>query len=232
MYRLKDLRRIGWINIGGGLATTLTGLIAQLIVGFNPLGVLINNFSALLLFMFGWFMFNQIVMASVYNKLVDAGGRAKLTRLATPLETPPAGRWGQSFDRLEIGLMAVWAGSVLVVQLLLGANFTLPMGGLAGGWLAGGGIGRLRFAAKLGQEQTEQQRTFYFTDTALGPRTEIAFYSARPDETQPVGSPMAAASGILGPTVLPPGVKRRAVSPVSTPPPSQSETRSSRPDPK
>src|SRR5262249_24617342 len=148
--------------------------------------VVINNVLYFGLFAFGWFMFNQLVMAALYNKIVDDTKRAKLTRLNSLMDDFPPGRWGQSFRRVEIGLMAVWGFSIIILQFALGNNLTLALGGLAGGWLVGGGFGRLRFVKKIRQEETDQESRFYFSDATLGPRTEIAYYTTRPLEGTPV----------------------------------------------
>ncbi len=210
MYRLEDLKKVGWINVGGGLATLLTGIVIQTLVGLPFDKVVADNFIFYVLFAVGWFLFNQIVMATVYNKLANQAGRDKLTRLAAPLKNGPGGRWGQSYVRIEIMLMVVWVLSVVVIQSLLGQNLTQPIGGFAGGWLVGGGLGRLRFTGKLRQEEAEQQRRFYFSDAALGPRTDVTFYSENPEELLPVASPDSPLRPALNQASLPPGVKRRA----------------------
>lgn len=207
MYKLEHIRIVGWINLVGGMLTLIAGVIAQAVVGFRWEAVLTNNVIYYVMFGLGWFIFNQLVMAGLFKKLATDEERAKLTRLDKPYEGQPPGRWGQSYVVIEAGLMAIWVLSVLGLQLLLGTAFTLPIGGFAGGWLVGGGLGRLRFVGKIRLEETEQQRRFYFGDAWLGPRTSVSYYSERADEIQPVGEP----APITSQTSLPPGVKRRAV---------------------
>lgn len=229
MYKLDNIQQVGWIQISGGIATMLAGIVAQIITGLAPDQVAINNVLYFGLFAFGWFMFNQLVMATLYNKIVDDAKRAKLTRLTSPMDDLPPGRWGQSFRRVEIGLMVIWVLSIVILQFALGANLTLALGGLAGGWLAGGGIGRLRFVKKLRQEETDQESRFYFSDATLGPRTEIAYYTTRPVEDVPVEAVAPTSQ-----TSLPPGVKRRAVASSSTTPktsPANPKTKSTRSGP-
>ncbi len=221
MYRLEDLKIVGRILIAGGVATLLVGVVAQLIVGFVPGITLLNNAIYFGLFAFGWFMFNQLVMSGVFGKLVDDTKRAKLLRVASPLVTPPSGRFArQPFQRVEIGLMVIWAISVVVLQLSLNTYLTLPVGGFAGGWLVGGGLGRLRFVRMVSREQTEQQRLYYFSDSALGPATQIAFYSCNPAETVPLPSAeteKVAAQTPVSSVPLPPGIKRRGHSVPASP---------------
>ncbi len=205
MYKLDDIKQVGRIQIVGGIITLAAGIIAQIGVGLEAGQTLISNLLYFALFTMGWFIFNQMVMATIFSKIVDETRRAKLTRLEQPLEGEPPGRWGQSYRRIEIGLMGLWAFSVVVLQLVLGTNLTLTIGGLAAGWLIGGGLGRLRFASKMGQEETTQDSRFYFGDATLGPRTEIAYYTSRPVATAASQTPSSVSS-----TSLPPGVKRRA----------------------
>ena len=206
MYRLEDIKRVGQIFIGGGVVTLLLGLIAQLAVGFEPGAIVINNLIYFALFGIGWFIFNQLVMSSVFNKLVDEAKRRQLKRLDAPLTLPPLGRWGQPFQQIELAFMALWAISVGVVQLLLGQNLSVPIAGVAGGWLVGGGAGRLRFFRIIGREQRDQQRLFYFSDASLGPATTVAYYTDQPDEAAdaPVEVPTSSTTANL-----PPGIKRR-----------------------
>src|SRR5690349_10690668 len=116
MYKLDDLRQVGWIQIFGGVATMLAGIVAQIIVGLATDQVAINNLLYFGLFAFGWFMFNQIVMAGLFNKIVDDTKRAKLTRLSSLMDDLPPGRWGQSYRRVEIGLMVIWVLSIVIIQ--------------------------------------------------------------------------------------------------------------------
>ncbi len=209
MFRLEDLRRVGWTQLYGGMATLVAGIIAQVAVGFNLTPVVANNFIYYVLFAIGWFLFNQIVMASIYKRLLPEQKRAKLTQLNAPVTTPPTGRFGMPYLRTEIIFMGVWVIAVVVIQLLLGQDLTLPMGGFAGGWLVGGGLGRLRFSSKVKEEEEEQGVKFYFSDSLMGPSTSAAFYSAKPED-QPVAAAADAAG--ISPSTLPPGVKRRAAS--------------------
>lgn len=207
MFRLEDLRRVGWTQLVGGMVTLVAGIIAQIAVGFNFTPVVANNFIYYVLFAIGWFLFNQIVMASIYKRLLPEQKRAKLTQLNGPVTSPPTGRFGMPFMRTEIIYMAAWAIGVVVIQLLAGQNLTLPIGGFAGGWLVGGGLGRLRFSSKVKQEEEEQGVKFYFSDSLMGPSTSAAFYSPKPED-QPVGATAGNVS-----SNLPPGVKRRATTP-------------------
>jgi MFS family permease len=210
MYRLEDLRRVGWTQLFGGMATLIAGIIAQLIVGFSLTQTVANNFIYYVLFAVGWFLFNQIVMAGIYKKLLPDQKRVKLTQLTAPVTTSPTGRFGMPYLRTELIYMAVWVVSVVVIQLLLGSNLTLPLGGFAGGWLVGGGLGRIRFSGKVKIEEVEQDVRFYFGDTMLGPSTNLAYYSAKPED-QPIPTPALAGAGTISSTNLPPGVKRRAM---------------------
>lgn len=205
MFRLEDLRRVGWTQLYGGMATLVAGIIAQVAVGFNLTPVVANNFIYYVLFAIGWFLFNQIVMASIYKRLLPEQKRAKLTQLNAPVTTPPTGRFGMPFLRTEIIYMGVWVVAVVTIQLLTGQNLTLPVGGFAGGWLVGGGLGRLRFSAKVKQEEEEQGVKFYFSDSLMGPSTTVAFYSPKPED-----QPVATSAAGISPSTLPPGVKRRA----------------------
>src|SRR5437762_3505667 len=99
MYKLDDIRQVGWIQIFGGIATMLAGIVAQILIGLVPDQVAINNTLYFALFAFGWFMFNQLVMATVYNKIVDDAKRARLARLNSLMDDLPPGRWGQSYRR-------------------------------------------------------------------------------------------------------------------------------------
>lgn len=209
MYRLEDLRRVGWTQLYGGMATLVAGVAAQVAIGFPFDRTLVNNLIYYVLFAVGWFMFNQLVMAGIYKKLLPEQKRAKLTRLTGPVTTPPTGRFGMSYLRTEIIIMVVWVISVVGLQLLLGQNLTLPVGGFAGGWLVGGGLGRLRFSSKIKEEATEQAVQFYFGDAMLGPSTQMAFYSQKPEDQ---ALPTQELAGVQAATVtLPPGVKRRAI---------------------
>jgi hypothetical protein len=211
MYRLEDLRRIGWTQLYGGMAALVAGIAAQIAIGFPFDRTLVNNLIYYVLFAVGWFLFNQLVMAGIFNKLLPEKKRAKLTRLTGPVTSPPTGRFGMLYSRSEIIIMAVWVISVVVLQLLLGENLTLPVGGFAGGWLVGGGLGRLRFTSKIKEEAAEQGVEFYFGDAMLGPSTQIAFYSDKPeDQLVPTGE-LAGVAGHEAKVTLPPGVKRRAV---------------------
>lgn len=210
MYRLEDLRRVGWIHLIGGMITLVAGIVAQTVVGFRFDQVIANNFIYYILFAVGWFLFNQIVMASVYKKLLPEQKRAKLVRLSSPVTTPPMGRFGMSYFRMELSYMVVWALSVVILQFLLGGNLTLPLGGFAGGWLVGGGLGRLRFASKVTLEEAEQGVKFYFGDSMIGPSTTLAFYSQKPEDQAIPTAEMAGAVAAAA-SSLPPGVKRRAV---------------------
>ena len=210
MYRLEDLRRVGWIHLYGGMVTVIAGIIAQIGVGFPYDRTIANNFIYYVLFGVGWFLFNQLVMAGVYKKLLPEQKRARLSRLTAPVTTPPTGRFGLSFVRNELVYMAIWAVSVVIIQFLLGQNLTLAIGGFAGGWLVGGGLGRLRFSAKVKEEEAEQGVQFYFGDSMLGPSTSIAFYSEKPEDQAIPVADRAEAVTTAG-SSLPPGVKRRAV---------------------
>jgi hypothetical protein len=205
MFRLEDLRRVGWTQLYGGMATLVAGIIAQVVVGFNLTPVVANNFIYYVLFAIGWFLFNQIVMASIYKRLLPEQKRAKLTQLSAPVTTPPTGRFGMPYLRTEIIYMVVWVIMVVVIQFLLGQDLTLPIGGFAGGWLVGGGLGRLRFSSKVKEEEEEQGVKFYFSDSLMGPSTTAAFYSPKPED-----QPVAVAAAGISPSTLPPGVKRRA----------------------
>ena len=120
MYRLEDLRRVGWTQLFGGMATLVAGIAAQLAVGLPLERTIANNFIFYVLFAFGWFLFNQIVMAGIYKKLLPEQKRAKLAQLTAPVTTPPTGRFGMPYIRTELIYMAIWVISVVVVQLLLG----------------------------------------------------------------------------------------------------------------
>lgn len=205
MYRLIDLRRVGWTQLYGGMATLIAGIAVQLLVGFNFVPVVANNLIYYILFAIGWFLFNQIVMASIYKRLLPEQKRAKLTQLSGPVTTPPTGRFGMPYLRTELIYMGVWVVAVVAIQLLTGQNLTLPIGGFAGGWLVGGGLGRLRFSGKVKQEEDEQGVKFFFSDALLGPSTTVAFYSPKPED-----QPVAAMASNISPSNLPPGVKRRA----------------------
>ncbi len=218
MYRLEDLRRVGWTQLYGGMATLVAGIIAQIAVGFSVERTIANNFIYYVLFAVGWFLFNQIVMAGIYKKLLPEQKRARLTQLTALVMTPPTGRFGMAYMRTELFYMALWVISVVVIQLLLGQNLTLAIGGFAGGWLVGGGLGRLRFSSKVKVEEEEQGIRFYFGDSMLGPSTTLAYYSAK-TEDQPLSMADLAGAGAASGLNLPPGVKRRAVpgSPVNKP---------------
>jgi hypothetical protein len=211
MYRLEDLRRIGWIQLYGGMATLVAGVIAQIAIGFPIDRTLVNNLIYYVLFAVGWFLFNQLVMAGLFNKLLPEKKRAKLIRLTSPITTPPTGRFGMVYLQFEIIIMGVWVVSVVILQLLLGQDLTLPIGGFAGGWLVGGGLGRLRFSSKIKEEAAEQGVEFYFGDAMLGPSTQIAFYSDKPEDQFVPAGELAGVAGQTGKVTLPPGVKRRAV---------------------
>jgi hypothetical protein len=211
MYRLEDLRRVGWTQLFGGMATLLAGIAIQIGVGFPWDRTLVNNLIYYVLFAVGWFLFNQIVMAGIYKKLLPEQKRAKLTRLTGPVTSPPTGRFGMLYLKSEIIIMAAWVISVAGLQLLLGQSLTLPMGGFAGGWLVGGGLGRLRFASKIKEEATEQDVEFYFGDSTLGPATQVAFYSDKPEDQLIPSGELAGVAGQATRVALPPGVKRRAV---------------------
>ncbi|MDB5080352.1 MAG: hypothetical protein JWP00_2276 [Chloroflexi bacterium] len=209
MYRLEDLRRIGWTQLYGGMATLVAGILAQYAIGFQLDRVIVNNFIYYVLFAMGWFLFNQIVMAGIYKKLLPEQKRAKLSRLTAPVTTPPIGRFKMLYWQTELFYVALWIISVVVVQFLLGTNLTMPIGGFAGGWLVGGGLGRLRFAGKVKVEEVEQGVRFYFSDSVLGPSTAVAFYSDKPEDRPVAAAPEELA--VAAKESLPPGVKRRAV---------------------
>jgi hypothetical protein len=210
MFRLEDLRRVGWTQLFGGMVTLIVGIIAQIAIGFNLTPVVTQNFIYYILFSIGWFLFSQFVMASIYKRLLPEQKRAKLTQLSAPVTTPPVGRFGMAFQYTEIIYLVAWVVGLVAVILLAGQNLTLPIGGFVAAWLVGGGIGRLRFSSKVKQEEEEQGVKFYFSDSLLGPSTSAAFYSPKPED-QPVATP----AGWVA-TNLPPGIKRRASTPQGT----------------
>ncbi|HEX2914943.1 MAG TPA: hypothetical protein VH186_29385 [Chloroflexia bacterium] len=221
MYNLAQIRRVGWIYITGGMLVLVAGVAAQAAVGLQFEKILVNNLIYYCLFAAGWFLFNQIVMGGTYNKLANPDNLKKLVRLDALPQGEPVSLLGQNYQRVEIGFMLVWLISVVLLQVVLGQNLTLPLGGFAGGWLVGGGLGRLRFVGKVKQEEEEQRRRFFFSDSSLGPRSDVAFFSERTDEPQPVGIPAASVNEMTTSSSLPPGVKRRAVASAPKDPGSQ-----------
>lgn len=217
MYTLNDIRKIGWIGIGGGMLAFVVGVIAQILVGFQLERVLVGNVATYFIIGSGWFFASGLVNASVYQKIATDNGRRKVVRLKLPPQDfPPAGKFGLNWLQTELAVMALWAVSILLVQLVLGQAFVLPVGGFAGGYLAGSGLARLRFISKAQTEETEQRRTYYFGDSLLSSRTEMAYYTDRTDDPHPIGPLGTEETSSAQPVVTtaeqatPPGVKRRA----------------------
>ena len=207
MYDANEITKVGYSYSIGSLLVLVAGIATQLWVGFPPATAIGGNLLYYVLVSLGWFMFNQLMMASVYNKLVpNEEALTTLFRLKMPLEKLE----NRSYLRIELGFIVLWLVSVTLVQLVFGQYLAMPLGGLAGGWLNGSGIGRIRFASKIRQEQTLQTRLFYFGDSMLTSRTEIAYYTSRTDDKQPYGAPTEPTIISTSESSLPPGVKRRA----------------------
>lgn len=214
MYNLFQIRRVGLIHIVGGLVVALTGFLVEILfTGKTDLvGVLLSDLATLAVFGIGWYLFNQVVMGQTYSSLIKGltFSREPMKRLKEP--PIPARRMGMDFQTLEISAMVLAAVLVAIVTLLVGRGGSFSLGSFAAGWLLGGGLGRLRFFKKVSKQEQEQERTFYFSDTTAGPRTDLAFYEAKPgrrtlEEAQRQSNqPLKVTSD----AALPPGVRRRA----------------------
>ncbi|MEI6046593.1 MAG: hypothetical protein WCS37_19755, partial [Chloroflexota bacterium] len=119
-------------------------------------------------------------------------------------------RLGLDYQAFEFLAMLLASGLVAVMTLLVSTGSGFSLGGFAGGWLIGGGFGRWRFGRKAQVEEREQERTFYFSDATIGPRTDLAFYELKPGKRTlaEVNAPDKLVKTTLE-TALPPGVRRR-----------------------
>ncbi len=206
MYRLQDLKQVGLIRIGGGILALLTGIATQLYLGGPLNAVVLNHLITFVMFGGGWFLFNQVLMAGLYKKIITDAERAKLTRYDQPREGGPDKMAGLSFQVLETILVVVWIVSVVALQLIFSSNVSFALGALAAAWLIGGGAGKLRFVSKIRQEEQNMGLLFYFGDAILGRNTKIAYFVSHPEKTKALETVAIAA----GQPLLPPGVKRRS----------------------
>jgi hypothetical protein len=215
MYTTSDIQRAGWVNVMGGMASFFIGVAAQIIVGFEIQRALVGNVFMYVLIGGGWFFAAVLINASLYQRLITEEGRRKIIRLEhrpAAAETAPPKKFGLTWLQVEVGAMVVWALSLLFFQFVMGQVLILPVGGFVGGYLAAQGIARVRFSAKVRQEEAEERRIFYFSDLALSTRTETAYFTERTDDLHPYGLPKNpdTATVSTSTTAAPPGVKKRA----------------------
>jgi hypothetical protein len=215
MYSLDQIRRVGFVYIGGAVAVSLAGFLTEVFVtgGQNVwVGILGSHLITLAVFGLGWFMFSQIVVGQTYGNVVN--GR---TFNGQPMERlkqipDPPRRFGMDYFMVEVTAMVLAVVLVILVTALVGKSSGFPLAGFAGGWLLGGGFGRLRFPNKVHKQELEQERTFYFSDTSAGPRTDVAFYEEKPGKRTLEENRLSPEKIVktTTETALPPGVRRRA----------------------
>ncbi len=212
MYNLNNIKRVGLIHIAGGLVVVLVGVVVQGLSTGQWSSALGSNAISLLLFGVGWYVFGQLVMGQVFATLRKGlnFNNQPMKRFSTPPPLPR--RFGMDYQTIEITAMLLAAILVGVVTVAVPSN-GFSLGGFAGGWLMGGGFGRQRFVRKARQEELDQERTFYFSDGSVGPRTDLAFYEAQPGKRtheeaslERENQPGKTTADIA----LPPGVRRRA----------------------
>ncbi len=214
MYNLDQIKRIGLIHIGGGILALLVGIISEsLQVNNSFTRALFNDLLTFIIFSTGWYLFNQLVMGQTFSSLkkgLSVGNKPVKTLKELP---PLPRRFGLDYQAIEILAMVFALLLVGGLTTWIGENGGLSLGGFAGGWLIGGGLGRLRFVRKSLKEEQDQGRRFYFSDGTAGPRTELAYYETLPgprtrEQMEKASNPKPANSTLQ--EALPPGVKRRA----------------------
>jgi len=219
MYNIAQIRRVGFIHIVGGVAVVLAGTAVETLAGgatADWFSLLTSNLIGFGLFGGGWYLFNRLVMGQMVNNLKKGLSFANqpMKRLAD-MPGPPR-RFGQDYQVVEAGAMLLAAILVGIVTSFVSNNASsgFSLGGFAGGWLVGGGFGRLRFVDRARAEQRGQEREFYFSDATIGPRTEISFYEAKPGKrTLEEVPPEVKLPKVTSADSLPPGVRRRVGSP-------------------
>lgn len=249
MYSLNQLRRVGVIHIWGGVGVLLAGIIILgLVSSAGFAGALVSNLASLALFGVGWFMFNQLIMATTFSNLrkgVNLNNQP-ITRLKQ-IPYPPR-RLGMDYVVFEITAMALAEFTVALVTFLVPTSGVFALGGFAGGWLMGSGFGKLRFVRKASAEEQSQERYFFFSDTTVGPKSEIAFYEEKPGKrTLEEAADPERAVKTTSESSLPPGVRRRAgvepkaagptrrrakIEPLVSTPPAQNQPEDARNEPK
>ena len=176
MYQLSNLRWINNFAVGIAVAMLLLGTMVQLLLGFAVGSVLVNALLYFGFFAVGAFLLYRWMLASLLTRLKNV---TKWPGLAASPAGPPLERYTrQPFPRPQVVVLICWLIVVGLCQWLPGAALTLPLGALAGGWFFGWSLSRWFFIRIAQQLEVTEQCAFYFSDSSLGPRTEMAYYRA------------------------------------------------------
>ncbi len=204
MYSLKDIYRVGLVNmVGGGLALVI-GTAVWIFVSpkTDPLELVINALFAYIIFASAWFALRLPITLPLYNNIVQGLDSNKIELVRAKEKPQPATKMGSPYLVYERNRLIVAIVLVAAATLVLGETITVSLGGFAGGWFTGGGISRIFFARRLSGKEIELGRTYYFNNAELGPNTEVTYYAP----------PSAAEKTIAEPEHLPGLVELKKVS--------------------
>jgi hypothetical protein len=226
MFSLESIKKVGQLNIIGGIVALVlgTGLWLVLLTKDNPVEVLTNAAVTFIAFGAGWYFLRTLLTSQILLNLHKGlnWNKSEITRLPEPYNKPPIrnGIALMSYERTRI---------IITVLAVLGLTYFLidlvgiSLGGFAGGWLAGSGLAKLTFTAKLTKEQVKVERIYYFSEVDLGPYTEVSYYSAtepvitKPVEEKPdfapkrlaeIKRPVRTSAKIKAQPLTPPDIKR------------------------
>lgn len=173
MYAVKQIRNSANFHFIGAIVAVLAGIISQLVATPNSdvSGVVIGNLLTMAAFGVGFFLLQMGGSSNVMRRVTQSEAAA--------LDNPPAApklKFGINSFTLDVGGMILAIVVMVIINLLFGSNLSVALGGFVGGWLIGGMANQRRFAAKVVDEQMRQRRIFYFSEPALGPRTEVSYF--------------------------------------------------------
>ena len=176
MYIIKQIRAAANSHIIGGLIAVVVGIVSQYLAenSTNPnpdlFGIVVNHLITLVIFGIGFLLLHTVGSSTIYQQMVKGQGSKGQPLLRLQSQPDLATRKpGLNPSTLDLAGMFFAIVLIFVVTVLLQNNGGIPLGGFVGGWLIGNAANQFRFSSKTVEEQIEQGRIFYFSDSSYRP---------------------------------------------------------------
>ncbi|MEI7554804.1 hypothetical protein [Candidatus Chlorohelix sp.] len=181
MYRLNHIRKVAMSNILGGVIVAIVGTAEWILllrdsaqIGESLIGALVSFLS------FGavWYFLRVMLATQLYLNLnkEQNWNKTEITRLNKMPAAEPT-RNGLPFMNYHITRLVVIFIAVLILTYMLTDLVGLSLGSFVGGWLAGSGLGKWHFIAKMEKEQAISGRIYFFNDPDFGPYAKINYFN-------------------------------------------------------
>jgi hypothetical protein len=191
MFAIEDIKKVARINIiAGGLAVTLgtaLWIVLLLLLVQSNTDIFLLILNALITFVGfggGWYFLRTLLANQILSNLRKGQNynKTELVRLkARPTGEPTRNGIpyrSYEFTRSVVAILAVLGLTYFLLELV-----GISLGGFAGGWLTGSGLGKIVFTRKVEKEQAASGRMYYFSEADLGPYTEVSYFD--PNEPLP-----------------------------------------------